>query len=129
MKGGGGGLGAEEETEDPQEGDQATSLYCRQSIFLDQKIFTLWLPRILQYGAHTIHRGNHGRKYARMLTVVERSRGIFFSPFLYTLLFYMEQMIRTMTWKAGKQEENPGVLTSQRAGSGGSPHTLTPCSV
>ena len=39
-----------------------------------------------------------------MLTVVERSRGIFFSPFLYTLLFYMEQMIRTMTWKAGKQE-------------------------
>lgn len=43
-----------------------------------------------------------------MLTVVERSRQIFFSRFLYTLLFYVEQMIHTMTWIAGKQGENPG---------------------
>lgn len=32
------------------------------------------------------------------------TRDFFFSAFLYTLLFYVEQMIRTMTWKAGKQE-------------------------
>ena len=77
-------------------------------------------------------RGNYGKKYARMLTVVEKSRGIFFSCFLYTLLFYVEQMIRTMIWKAGKQGENPAcshISGWAVAGLGGAPHTLTPCSV
>lgn len=80
-------------------------------------------------------RGNYGRKYARMLTVVERSRGIFFSRFLYTLLFYVEQMIRTMIWKAGKQGENPTCshisewAVAGLGGGEGAPHTLTPCSV
>lgn len=52
----GGGLGAEEETEDPQERDQAITLYCRQSIFLDQKIFTLWLPRDSAKSLHNTQR-------------------------------------------------------------------------
>ena len=42
-----------------------------------------------------------------MLTVVERSRQIFFSRFLYTLLFYVEQMIHTMndmdSWETGRE--------------------------